>query len=42
MLSWYGHVVRRGEERLTKRVWKAEGEGQEEVEDKEEENESGK
>ncbi len=26
-VSWYGHVVRMGEERLTKRVWNAEVSG---------------
>ena len=27
VLSWYGHVVRMDEERLTERVWKAEVSG---------------
>ncbi len=27
VVSWYGHVVRMGEGRLTKRVWKAEVSG---------------
>ncbi len=27
VLNWYGHVVRKSEERLTKRVWKVEGSG---------------
>ncbi len=27
VLDWYGHVVRKSEERLTKRVWKAEVSG---------------
>ncbi len=27
VLSWFGHVVRTGEERLTKRFWKAEVSG---------------